>query len=130
MKLAIIGSRNFCNKNRLFLELNEIRKLHEITEIISGGAAGADTLGEEYADENNIKKVIFKADWSDMSEPCRKKFNKFGKEYNALAGFKRNSQIIDYCDTVIAFWDGVSPGTKDSIDKAKQQQKQVVIIKF
>jgi hypothetical protein len=136
MKVAIIGSRTFQNKNSLFLALNDFRRVlratkhTDITEIVSGGAQGADFLAEEYANESKIKKTIFKADWSDMSLPCSKKTNAQGKEYNALAGFKRNTQIIDYCDQVIAFWDGKSPGTRDSIEKAKAQNKPVKIVKI
>lgn len=136
MKLAVIGSRSFKNQNRLFLEIDELRKIRkafkkeDVTEIVSGGAQGADKMGEEYADEKFLKKKIFLADWSNMEEPCIKRINSFGKEYNALAGFNRNTKIIDYCDEVIAFWDGTSPGTKDSIDKAQKLGKKVKIVKI
>jgi hypothetical protein len=51
MRLAIIGSTTFKDKNRLYFEVNELRKQYDITLIVSGGAKGADTYGEEYADE-------------------------------------------------------------------------------
>lgn len=127
IRLAVVGSRNFTDKSRLFMELNELRKFYKITLIVSGGAKGADTFAENYAKEYGIKKLVLEADWTDMSEPCRRKLNSSGKEYNALAGFKRNSEIVENCDALVAFWDGTSPGTRDIIDKAKLTGKKVKI---
>jgi hypothetical protein len=69
--------------------------------IISGGARGADTLAERYAKEYSIPFELFKADW-----------NKYGK----AAGPTCNSEMIDRCDEVIAFWDLRSKGTKHMIN--------------
>ena len=78
--------------------------LHEGVVIIHGGAKGADTLADRYSREVlGQQPIIFLPDW-----------NKLGKK----AGFARNSQMINVADLVVAFWDGESRGTKDSIDKA------------
>lgn len=60
-KVAIVGSRNFNDYDLL----NERLKTYvdNISEIISGGAKGTDSLAEGFADEYNIKKTIFKAEW-------------------------------------------------------------------
>ena len=108
MKTAIIGSRNFTD----YKLLKEYCSKFDITEVISGGARGADSLAENYAKENNIKLTVFPADWK-----------KFGKS----AGFIRNKDIIDNADFVIAFWDGESKGTLNSINIAKSQNKKVDI---
>lgn len=135
-KLGIIGSRTFKNKNRGYFEIDEFSKTHSIIAIVSGVSEddkydhGADTIGRDYALEKGIAYIGFPADWSDMSEPCRRKTNKYGKEYNALAGFKRNTNIIEESTHILAFWDGESPGTKDSIEKAKASGKEVKIIKI
>jgi len=132
--LGVIGSRTFKNKNRGFFELDEFRKTHNVIRIVSGVSEddesdkGADTIGRDYAKEKKIKYTGFPADWSDMSEPCRRKVNQYGKEYNALAGFKRNTNIVDESTHIIAFWDGKSPGTKDSIEKAKDKGKKIKIV--
>ena len=52
MKLAIIGSRDFNDYEFLCDELKPY--LHKITLVISGGAKGADSLGEKWAKDNNI----------------------------------------------------------------------------
>lgn len=126
MKVGVIGSRQFDNYNLMC----ETLKKFDITTIVSGRGGSADKMAEQYAKDNNIETLIFPADWKDMSEPCIKKINKFGKPYNSLAGFKRNTLIVQNCDFVIAFWDGVSSGSKDSINKAKNLNKEVIIINF
>ena len=109
MKIAVIGSRDF--NDYVFLS-ESLKFLSSADTIISGGARGADSLAERYAKENQINFVVFPADW-----------DKFGKS----AGYRRNVDIITECDSVIAFWDGKSRGTKHSIDIAKKQNKHVLI---
>lgn len=96
MKVTVIGSRNFEDYDRL----KRILDLYPIKVIVSGGARGADSLGEKYADEKGLEKEIYRPEW-DL----------FGK----VAGFLRNSIIIENCDMVVALWDGISKGTKDSL---------------
>lgn len=109
MKLAVIGSRSFKD----YELMKPILIKWKIEEIVSGGAKGADTLAERFADEHKIKKVIFKPDYA-----------KHGKK----APLMRNRQIVDYVDRVIAFWDGKSRGTKYTIDYARKNRKKVNVI--
>lgn len=102
MKIAVVGSRTFSDNDLLSSILNKFDK--KIITIISGGAAGADKLAENWADKNNVKKIICKPDW---------------KKYGRKAGILRNKDIVEKSDQVIAFWDGKSRGTKNSIDRAK-----------
>ena len=66
MKLAIIGSRDFTDYDLLSKELEQYKD--KITRVISGGAKGADTLGERWAKENNIPIQIFLPDWNKHSK--------------------------------------------------------------
>jgi len=109
MKLAVTGSRNFKN----YKVMKKVLMKYKIEEIVSGGAKGADTLAERFADEHKIKKVIFKPDYA-----------KYGKK----APLMRNKEIVDYSDKVIAFWDGKSRGTKYTIDYARKNRKKVNVI--
>ena len=84
-----------------------------ITEVISGGAKGADQLAERYAKENGIKLTVIKADWTK------------GKE----AGPLRNQQIIEAAEQVLALWDGQSKGTADTIRRAKKLQKPLRVVR-
>lgn len=108
MKYAIIGSRTFNDYDYLKSCLKDF----DISEIISGGAKGADSMAEKYAIENDIKCTIFLPDW---------------KLHGRGAGFMRNKLIIDNSNMVIAFWDGISKGTKNSIDIANKQNKKIYI---
>jgi hypothetical protein len=109
MKVAVIGSRTFSSYESVVNVLSKIK----ITEIISGGAVGADSLGERYAKDNDIPTKIFLPDW---------------KTHGKKAGFLRNTQIIEECEMVVAFWNMESKGTKDSLDKAEKLGKKVLII--
>lgn len=112
MKLAVIGSRGFVDEKLL----NETLSSYEnITMIVSGGAKGADKLGENWAKKNNIETLIFLPDWDN---------------HGNAAGFIRNQDIIKNCDEAIAFWDGESRGTKSSIDLCKKYGKNCKIILY
>lgn len=111
MRLLIAGSRNFVNYELLYKELKPIK---DITEIISGGARGADKLGECYANLNNIPIKLFPANWN------------LGKQ----AGYLRNVDMGEYCDCAIIFWNGKSRGTKHMIDILQQKNKPYKIVYF
>jgi hypothetical protein len=113
MKIAIIGSRDFTDRNKL----NEILEPYKskITLVISGAARGADKLGEQWAINNNIKTLIFPADW-----------DKYGK----AAGFIRNEDIIKNCDGAIVFWNEISNGTRHSISLCEKYNKPCKVIKI
>jgi hypothetical protein len=113
MKLAIIGSRSFTNFEYLTEILTEYAS--EISEIISGGAPGADKLAEQWANTHNIPITVFEADWG---------------KYGRSAGPMRNHDIIANCDKCIAFWDGESTGTGHSISLCIKYKKPVHIVSY
>lgn len=111
MKLAIIGSREFNDYTLLTNELERYK--NKIHIVVSGAARGADSLGERWAIENKKETLIFPADW-----------DKYGKR----AGYIRNEDIIKNSDCVMAFWNGISKGTKHSIDLASKYNKPIKIV--
>ncbi len=130
MKLIIAGGRDFKDKRLLKIELNKyVRGMTEL-ELVCGMAEGADTLGYEVFKANGHTPKEFHADWKDMSEPCVRKTNRYGKEYNALAGTKRNHKMGDYATHALIFWDGRSKGSKDMIDYMRKLGKPVKIIRY
>ena len=100
MKLAIVGSRSI-TVNNLGDYLPE-----NTTEIVSGGAIGVDRSARNYAKTHNIKLKEFLPEY---------------ERYGRSAPLKRNLQIIDYADEVIAFWDGMSHGTRFVIENCKRK---------
>ncbi len=128
MKIIIAGGRN-ANDYLMVKKAIEESKFN-IQEIISGGAKGADSLGEKYAKENNIKLTIFKAEWKNINvSEVLVKHNSYGP-YNALAGHIRNRKMGDYGDGLIAIWDGRSKGTKNMIDYVKKLNKKIYIYRI
>lgn len=81
----------------------------KVSKVVSGGARGVDSLAERYAKDRSIPFEEFPADW-----------NKHGKS----AGYRRNEQMADNADALIAIWDGESKGTKHMIDIAKRKGLQ------
>lgn len=68
MKVAIIGSRDFKNKNLLDEKMKEINKDNIISLIVSGGAKGADTMGVQWANKNNIETKVFYPDFKKYED--------------------------------------------------------------
>lgn len=100
MKVAVVGSRG--------LTVSDLEKYLPagVTEIVSGGAKGIDACAKQYAISSGIKLTEYLP-----------KYEKYGR----TAPLKRNIQIIDYADLVVAFWDGASHGTKFVIDNCKRR---------
>ena len=111
MKLAIVGSRTFSDYELLKTTIDQIPTP---SLIVSGGARGADTLAEQYARERGIPTKIFLPDW---------------KLHGKVAGFIRNELIVKECDFLVAFWDGKSNGTRNSISHAKEMKKEFLIVR-
>lgn len=107
-KIAIIGSRSFADYERVESVLRPWLPAH----IISGGAKGADALAERLAREHELPITVLKPDW---------------KQYGRGAGPKRNRDIVDSADLVIAFWDGKSRGTRSALDYARSKRKTVLV---
>ena len=112
INIAVIGSRSF---NDYELLQKHMQQFSDIAAIVSGGAIGADSLAERYAAENSIQMIVFKPDY---------------EKHGRAAPFVRNTAIIEASDVVIAFWDGKSTGTLDSIKKARKLGKPVTIVEY
>ena len=106
MKIAIVGSRSI-TVNNLGDYLPE-----NTTEIVSGGAIGVDRSARNYARTHNIKLKEFLPEY---------------ERYGRSAPLKRNLQIIDYADEVIAFWDGMSHGTRFVIENCKRKNVPIKV---
>ena len=107
MRVSFIGSL------KLHLENLKDYLPDDTTEIVSGGAKGVDADAKEYATQNQIPITEFLPDY---------------QRYGRGAPLKRNIQIIDYADIVLAVWDGKSRGTKFVIDQCKKKNIPLRII--
>lgn len=94
MKVIIAGSRTITD---LAIVKKAVKDSgFEITEVVCGQAKGVDTLGFQYAFDNNIPIKTFPADW---------------ETHGKAAGPIRNMQMAKYADALILVWDGKSRGS-------------------
>jgi|SRR5579875_1509981 len=116
MRVIIAGSRAFRYEQTTQLIEKAVRSSgFHVTEVVSGCAPGIDKLGERWAGENGKRIKRFPADW-----------DRFGKS----AGVRRNEEMGQYADALIAIWDGESRGTRHIIAYMSNHQDKPVFIAY
>lgn len=105
MKIAIVGSRDY---DRLDQVIAYVQSLPHDTHIVTGDARGVDNAALVTAYNRGMNVTCYPAAWA---------------EHGKKAGMLRNSTIVEAADKVVAFWDGKSRGTRDSLIKAHAQDK-------
>ena len=110
MKTIIAGSRSITDMVHVerAIELSGF----VITCVVSGRAAGVDTLGEVWAESRGIPIIKKPADWK-----------RFGK----AAGFRRNAEMGNEADAAVIVWDGFSHGSAHMYKVMKQLKKPVFL---
>lgn len=118
VKVIIAGGRDYENYNELECVadhmLEKLMDTHDIV-IISGGARGADAMAMRYANHRGFELIVMPADWDT---------------HGKSAGYKRNAQMAEAATHLIAFWDGVSRGTKHMIDIAHSMKIKVHVSSY
>jgi predicted Rossmann fold nucleotide-binding protein DprA/Smf involved in DNA uptake len=112
MRVGIVGSRDFTDADQI---LDIITSFPPGTVIVSGGAAGADTIAAACAERCGLAVEIHPALW-----------DKHGKR----AGFMRNRVIVANVDRVIAFFgpSGITPGTYSTVRLALEARVPVACL--
>ena len=108
-RVIVAGGRDFDDYALLEKELDRLFWGEDFCgdgqiKILSGMAPGADTLAIRYANEHELTKILFPANW---------------KYHHRMAGFLRNEDMVALATHLVAFWDGRSHGTKHIIDLAR-----------
>lgn len=114
MKVILCGTRSFADgplwsDDEIVQYVDDVlcdALISDVTEVVSGGASGADHAGELWAEANDVPVRVFEADWD---------------EHGRAAGPIRNSEMVDYADQVVAIWNGKSVGTSDTIAKGRSE---------
>lgn len=111
----VLSMRTIIAGSRTCIDMEELKQAHResgfiISTILSGGAEGADILGENYAIANNVALEIYPAEW---------------KKYAKKAGFIRNALMATKAEALIALWDGHSSGTRHMINVAKKMNLKI-----
>ena len=112
INVVVAGGREYENYPELSQKLDQIISQLNIPDesgnkmkvnIISGGARGADTLAEKYAQERGMGLQVFKADWEGQG---------------LSAGTNRNRQMAEAGDVLVAFPGGT--GTENMVQQMTQ----------
>jgi len=106
MKVAIVGSRTWIDAAMIHRYIDRLIAEHASLTIVSGAAPGVDRIAAGYAHSMGVTVIEHHADW---------------KRHGRTAGAIRNQAIVADSDAVVAFWDGVSRGTKITLDLAKRK---------
>jgi hypothetical protein len=116
-RVIIAGSRSFEDYELLREKCDKILEkiLDRFGEIIivSGTARGADRLGERYANDRGYAIERYPAQWDT---------------YGKSAGYKRNAQMAENADALIAFPVGVTKGTQHMIKIATDARLHTRVI--
>lgn len=110
MRYAVIGSRTFCDLDRV---VKFICTLDDGDVVVSGGAQGVDQTAEEIAAFVGNEVRSYRPDYA---------------RYGRGAPLVRNREIVNDCDCVVAFWDGESRGTASAVAYARKIGKPVKIV--
>ena len=132
IKIGIVGSRSYTDRRKVKdLIFNIKEKYGDEVEIVSGGQPkGADGLAKKYALEFDLKYVEFPPSHYNHNMHCKLPATQYNKPYYVSNFFKRNKQIAEYSNIIVAFIpDGVeSRGTMDTVGHAEKLKKLVKII--
>jgi len=110
MRVAIVGSREYPNPKVVEAY---VWNMPRENVIVSGGARGVDSIAVAKAKSLGMDTVVYEPDWEGRGRG---------------AGLERNTTIVENCDRVIAFWDGKSRGTMDTVRKARATGKPVTVV--
>lgn len=115
-RVIIAGGRDFKDYDLLVKTMNHLlSNVKDDITVVCGKARGVDTLGEQYAKEHGYSVQYFPADW-----------NRYGK----AAGYLRNTEMAKNADALVAFWDGMSLGTRHMIETAKARGLKVRVKRY
>lgn len=104
-RMGVVGYRDCTDYELIKKELDYFNSRRKIDLIVSGGARGVDKLGERWADESGVPKLIFYPDF------------RMGKRGYAV----RNQQIVDHSTHILAFPSNKGKGTQMTIGMARKK---------
>jgi predicted Rossmann fold nucleotide-binding protein DprA/Smf involved in DNA uptake len=108
LKIAIVGSRHFSEPDRVS---DYINALPRGASILTGSASGVDAAATKAARAKGIPVQVIPASFDELAD--------------ASKSAARNQRLVDACDVLVAFWDGASKGTRNTIERALDSGKEV-----
>jgi len=111
VKVAIVGSRHFPEMERVTAF---VASLPAGATVVTGGASGVDAVAGEAARDHNLGLIKLPPRFEEASDPT--------------AAERRNQELVDTVDVVVAFWDGQSAGTRNTITRAIDSGREVHVL--
>jgi len=116
LRLAVVGGRSYRSYETLSRHADAwIAEFGEPSEIVSGGARGADALAARFAAERGYALRVFRPEDTDIG--------------GAAALLARNTLIAERATHVLAFPTPASRGTWDTVRKARDRGKPVRVVR-
>lgn len=78
-------------------------------------------LAYAWAKKHDYSWSEFHPDWDEVEIEGAVVRYREGRPYNAIAGFWRDEEMAEVCTHGVSFYDGVSSGTQDMIDRVANQ---------
>lgn len=132
LRVLVTGSRSWTDTDTIHNALlaawsDAIEADYDGITVIHGGAAGADTIADQWAHnhrEHGVQVEQHNADWegpcADTCPPGHRKARRDGTDYCPLAGHRRNQVMVNKAPVVLAFQRAKSTGTADCIRRAEK----------
>lgn len=111
MRIAVVGSRDYPDLIHVRMYVRCEMQAGDV--LISGGARGVDATAEAEAKRRGLEVLSIRPNY-DL--------------FVRRAPLVRNEDIVMGCDTLIAFWDGKSRGTMQTIRLAQKRGIPVRIV--
>jgi hypothetical protein len=112
MRIIVTGGRDFANRNMLNTLLDNMNSHGPITEVVEGGARGADRMAREWAHTRGIPCITVPANWD---------------RHGRSAGMIRNIQmLVDFPEHVVVAFPG-GRGTTGMIAETRKRKRNIIV---
>jgi hypothetical protein len=108
VKVAIVGSRHFPELERV---RDFVSALPLGATVVTGGASGVDAAAGEAARSRQLGLIKLPPRFEESNDPT--------------ASARRNQELVDAAEVVVAFWDGQSAGTRKTVERALESGREV-----
>ena len=108
VKVAIVGSRHFPELERV---RDYVSSLPPGATVVTGGASGVDATAGEAARSRQLGLIKLPPRLEESSDPA--------------ASARRNQDLVDAAEVLVAFWDGRSAGTRKTVERALDSGREV-----
>ena len=125
MKVAIIGSSRYTDLAQVRRVLKSLPKK---THLILGRFSAVNKAASTEASFLKMKVTTIVADWYDLSHKDASVRVSDGREIDINAGPRRDREIIDTADVVLAFFDRACSNTERLMKYAEESGKRVLLL--